>query len=46
MPYVLALIAGYNILAGAGALGLLFAVAKFALLLHPQSREYQKIWFK
>jgi len=23
-----------------------FAVAKLALLLHPQSREYQKIWFK
>ena len=25
---------------------MLIAVAKFALLVHPQSREYQKIWFK
>ena len=24
---------------------LMFAVALLALLLHPQSREYQKIWF-
>lgn len=28
------------------SLGLLFAIAKMALLLHPQSREYQKLWFK
>lgn len=27
-------------------LGLLFDVALVALLLHPQSREYQRIWFK
>ena len=26
-------------------ISLLFAVALVALLLHPQSREYQKIWF-
>ncbi|HYD09899.1 MAG TPA: hypothetical protein VEA78_07340 [Acidimicrobiales bacterium] len=26
-------------------LSLMFAVALVALLLHPQSREYQKIWF-
>jgi hypothetical protein len=25
---------------------LAFAVALFALLLHPQSRDYQRIWFK
>ena len=25
---------------------LMFAVALLALLLHPQSREYQKVWFK
>jgi len=25
---------------------LLFAVVLFALLAHPQSREYQRIWFK
>jgi hypothetical protein len=27
-------------------LGMLFDVALVALLLHPQSREYQRIWFK
>lgn len=38
---------------GAGAFGstrvliaLLFAVAQLALLLHPQSRAYQRVWFK
>ncbi len=25
---------------------LAFTVALFALLLHPQSRDYQRIWFK
>jgi hypothetical protein len=28
------------------AIGLLFEGALFALLLHPQSRDYQRIWFK
>lgn len=27
-------------------IGLMFAVAQIALLLHPQSRDYQRIWFK
>lgn len=27
-------------------IGLLFEVALIALLVHPQSREYQRIWFK
>jgi hypothetical protein len=27
-------------------LGLVFEVALFALLVHPQSREYERIWFK
>ena len=27
-------------------INLLFQVALFALLIHPQSREYQRIWFK
>lgn len=27
-------------------IGLLFAVALVALLLHPMSRDYQRIWFK
>ena len=34
------------LLVGFGALlNLLFAIVLIALLLHPQSREYQKIWF-
>lgn len=37
---------GVNILFSGGVIGLLFAVAKFALLIHPMSREYQRIWFK
>ena len=28
------------------AIGLLFEGALFALLVHPQSRDYQRIWFK
>jgi hypothetical protein len=27
-------------------LGLMFAVAQLALLLHPMSRSYQKVWFR
>ena len=27
-------------------LGLMFAVAQLALLLHPMSRSYQQVWFK
>lgn len=32
--------------AGAAIIPLMFAIARLALLLHPQSREYQRIWFK
>lgn len=31
---------------GGDLIGLMFQVALVALLLHPQSREYQRIWFK
>jgi hypothetical protein len=31
---------------GGGIIGLLFAIALVALLLHPQSRDYQRIWFR
>ena len=33
-------------LLGADILTLLFEVALIALLLHPQSRDYERIWFK
>jgi hypothetical protein len=28
------------------AIGLLFEIALFALVVHPQSRDYQRIWFR
>lgn len=34
-----------SILGPASLIGLIFPVAQFALLVHPQSREHQKIWF-
>lgn len=45
LPYALLLLRGGNVLS-APVIGLMFAVAKFALLIHPQSRAYQRIWFK
>ena len=35
-----------NPLEGVGVLALMFEIALVALLLHPQSRDYQRIWFK
>jgi len=42
------LIAGFSLTEyiGYDPLGLLLAVALVALLLHPMSRDYQRIWFK
>ncbi len=47
-PYLRAILAfGPGVILGSrGLLGFLIAVAHFALLIHPQSRSYQKIWFK
>lgn len=44
-PFVLALIIYHRPLAG-GLINIIFEIALVALLLHPQSREYEKIWFK
>ena len=33
-------------LGGLGILSLLFTIARLVLLLHPQSRDYVRIWFK
>ena len=44
LPFVLFLVR-YGRLSN-NLIGLAFAVAKFALLVHPQSRDYQRIWFK
>ena len=45
LPFILA-IATHTSLLGGGILNLLFEVALVALLLHPMSRDYQRIWFK
>jgi hypothetical protein len=46
--YVLGVVvAALNVLLNLGTVvGLMFAVALVALLLHPQSRDYQRIWFR
>ena len=44
-PFVLALILVGNPFA-ADLISLIFEIALVALLLHPQSREYEKVWFK
>jgi hypothetical protein len=45
LPFALRLYYGVP-LAGGSLLNLLFEVALIALLLHPQSRDYERIWFK
>lgn len=44
VPVVLALINGDPI--AFNVIGLMLNIALVALLLHPQSRDYQRIWFK
>jgi hypothetical protein len=36
----------YDKLTGGNSLSTIFEVALIALLLHPQSRNHQKIWFR
>jgi hypothetical protein len=43
---ILAIVAGASVVLGLGVIGIIFQIALVALLLHPQSREYQRIWFK
>jgi hypothetical protein len=45
LPFALVIVSGSSPLSG-GLINLLFEVALVALLLHPQSRDYQRIWFK
>ncbi|MBV9412339.1 MAG: hypothetical protein JO148_12135 [Acidimicrobiia bacterium] len=45
VPFALVIVTRSSPLSG-GLLNLLFEVALVALLLHPQSRDYQRIWFK
>ena len=46
LPFVFAIIEYHNPFGGTGLITLMFEIALVALLLHPQSREYQRIWFK
>ena len=36
----------HNPFAGADIFTLIFEIAVVALLLHPESRQYEKVWFK
>jgi hypothetical protein len=46
--YLAPLLGGANLFAAGplGVIGMLFIGARLALLLHPMSREYTRIWFK
>ncbi len=48
LPFVVraALNTNHNPFGGAGVLDLIFEIALLALLLHNESRQYQKVWFK
>ena len=45
LPFAIRLMVGAPLLGGS-IINLMFEVALVALLLHPQSRDYQRIWFK
>jgi hypothetical protein len=45
VPFFLRLLFGGSLLGGS-IINLMFEIALVALLLHPQSRDYQRIWFK
>lgn len=45
LPFVINFLIVGNPIAG-DPLSLLFQIALVALLIHPQSRDYQRIWFK
>ena len=45
LPFVLRLVVLHTPF-GTDLINLMFQIALVALLLHPQSREYQRIWFK
>ena len=45
LPLAVLLLGGLRGIFGLSLLTLMFEIALVALLIHPQSREYQKIWF-
>ena len=43
---IVAVVGILGLFKGVALISFLFAVALVALLLHPMSRDYQRIWFK
>ena len=46
LPFLLRYYYNNNPFVGTGLISLMAEIALVALLLHPQSRDYQRIWFK
>ena len=46
LPFVVRFLDTGNPIATGNLINLMFEIALVALLLHPQSRDYQRIWFK
>ena len=46
LPFIFRFIDSGNPLAAPSLINLMFEIALVALLLHPQSRDYQRLWFK
>ncbi|MEA2716939.1 MAG: hypothetical protein QOI99_1256 [Actinomycetota bacterium] len=46
LPFLLRFYYLGNPLSGTNLISLMFEIALIALLVHPQSRDYQRIWFK
>lgn len=46
LSWLILAVRGLNILGANVVISLMFDIALFALLVHPQSKEYQRIWFK
>ncbi len=46
LPFIFRFIESGNPLAAPSLISLMFEIALVALLLHPQSRDYQRLWFK
>jgi hypothetical protein len=46
LPFAIRFYYFSNPFSGTGLISLMFEIALIALLVHPQSRDYQRIWFK
>ena len=46
LPFGIRFYYNNNPFVGTGLISLMFEIALIALLIHPQSRDYQRIWFK